>query len=101
MNTIETLPKSVEYRGHVYFLSMHITAWGKYCICYKGMEKNEMGDLDTILSVVVEGECQAEAEFKIPDDIHEIADAVDIDDAVRITSVRINRNFEPFLRYSK
>ena len=101
MNSIETLPKSVEYDGDVYFLGLHITAWNKYCICYNGMEKDEMGVRKTILSVVVEGERPDMPESKIPNDVTEIADAVDIDDAVRITKTRINMNFKPVLRYEK
>lgn len=100
MNTIETLPKSVECGGDTYFLSMYITAWDKYCICYRGMKKNEMGDRNTILSVVVEGERPDKPAYEIPDDITTIADAIDIDDAVRITRIRINKNFETILRYS-
>ena len=59
-----------------------------------------MGDRKTILSVVVEGERPDKAAYKIPDDITTIADAIDIDDAVRITRTRINKNFKSILRYS-
>ena len=101
MNTIETLPKSVECDGDVFFLTMYITAWDKYCLCYRGMEKDEGGNRKTILSVVVEGECPDKPEYKIPDDINIIADAVDFDDAVRIIRTRINKNFKSILRYSE
>ncbi len=97
----ETLPKYVEYNGKGYFLSLHITAWDKYCICYKGLEKDEFGGRKTILSVVVEGERPELPEYKIPDDIEDIADAVNLEDAVRITNTRIKRAFKPVLRYTK
>ena len=100
MNTIETLPKSVECGGDTYFLSMYITAWDKYCLCYRGMEKDEMGVRKSILSVVVEGERPGKPAYEIPDDITVIADAIDLDDAVRITRIRINKNFKSILRYS-
>ena len=97
---IETLPKSVECGGDTYFLSMYITAWDKYCLCYRGMEKDEMGVRKSILSVVVEGERPGKPAYEIPDDITVIADAIDLDDAVRITRIRINKNFKSILRYS-
>ncbi len=97
---IETLPKSVECGGDTYFLSMYITAWDKYCLCYRGMEKDEMGVHKSILSVVVEGERPDKPAYEIPDDITVIADAIDLDDAVRITRIRINKNFKSILRYS-
>ena len=100
MNTIETLPKSIECGGDTYFLSMYITAWDKYCLCYRGIKKNEQGDRNTILSVVVEGEHPDKPAYEIPDDITVIADAIDFDDAVRITRIRINKNFKSILRYS-
>lgn len=100
MNSIETLPKSVECGGDTYFLSIYITAWDKYCLCYRGMEKDERGDRKTILSVVVEGERPDKPAYEIPDDITVIADAIDLDDAVRITRIRINKNFKSILRYS-
>ena len=100
MNTIETLPKSLECGGDTYFLSMYITAWDMYCICYKGMEKDEHGDRNTILSVVVEDNRPDKPQYEIPDDINTIAVAIDLDDAVRITRIRINKKFKSILRYS-
>ena len=100
MNTIETLPKMVEYNDRAYFLSIHITAWNKYCICYVGLEKDELGGRKTILSTVVEGKNPDVPEYEIPDDINDIADAVDLDDAVRITNTRIEKHFKLVLRYS-
>lgn len=90
----------VEYNDRTYFLSMHITAWNKYCICYAGLEKDELGARKTILSTVVEGEKPNAPEYEIPDDINVVADAVDLDDAVRITNTRIAKHFKPVLRYS-
>lgn len=100
MNSIETLPKAVEYNGKYYFLKLHITAWDKYCICYQGLEKDEIGALKTILSVVVEGEHPEQSEYEFPNSVTEIANAVNLDDAVRITNTRIKRYFKPVLRYT-
>jgi hypothetical protein len=98
MNKIETLPKYVQYMGDTCFLKMHITAWGKYCLCYEGLEKDETGNRVTILSVVVEGEHEnpdaVNSRGFVPDSIFDIADAVDIDGAVDITLERIKKHFE-------
>jgi hypothetical protein len=96
MNTFETLPKSLEYDGDIYFLGVHITAWDKYCIRYKGMEKDpKTGERNTILSCVVEGR-RRKAE-----NIDDIADAVDFDDAVEITKSRIEKHFKVVEKYVK
>ena len=96
MNTFETLPKSLEYNGDIYFLGVHITAWDKYCICYKGMGKDRnTGEHNVILSCVVEGK-KREAE-----NIDDIADAVDFDNAVEITKSRIEKHFKVVEKYVK
>lgn len=101
MNSIESLPKSLEYKGRTYFLNMHITAWGKYCLSYAGLEKDELGVRKLILSAVVEGERPGEPENQIPEGVEAIADAVSLDDAVRIVNTRINKAFVSILRYKE
>lgn len=49
MNTLELLPKSIDYKGSTFFLQVHVTAWGHLCICYK-----ECGGDKKILIYVVE-----------------------------------------------
>ena len=49
MNTLELLPKSIDYKGSTFFLQVHVTAWGHLCVCYK-----ELGTDKQILVYVVE-----------------------------------------------
>lgn len=54
MNTLELLPKSIDYKGSTFFLQVHVTAWGHLCVCYK-----EFGGTKTILCYVVEKDKEA------------------------------------------
>ena len=90
-NSVETLPKMIEYQDGVYFLHIHVTAWGNLCLLYKGLSKDEK--YNTILSVVVEGP-NKEPYFRQLDNLDKIADAIDLNDAVEITQARIDKFFK-------
>lgn len=49
MNTLELLPKSIDYKGDTFFLQVTVTALGHLCVCYK-----EYGGDKKILNYVVE-----------------------------------------------
>ena len=48
---ITDFPKSINYAGNVYFLSVYVTAWNKLCFAY-----SDAFNKNTILSEVVENE---------------------------------------------
>lgn len=92
-NSIETLPRIIEYSGDLYSLNLYVTAWDKLCLSYIGWEKDEDGGRKNILSVVVEGPNKMRYNDQ-SDNIDCIADAVDLEDAVEITRTRINKFFK-------
>lgn len=76
MTGFEILPKKIEYQGDIYFLHLGITAWDKYNLYYQNIERNK------ILSIVVEGPKQV---YRHPyEDVKDILDAYDLEDAVRL-----------------
>ena len=91
-NSIETLPRMIEYDGDHYSLEVYVTAWDKLCLSYIGWEKDEDGGRKKILSVVVEG--PKEKYNTQYDNVDCIADAVDLEHAVDITRQRINNFFK-------
>ena len=92
-NSIETLPRMIEYDGDLYSLEVYVTAWDKLCLSYIGWEKDEDGGRKKILSVVVEGPDKPRYNRQ-SDNLDCIADAVDLEDAVEITRTHINRFFK-------
>lgn len=83
MNAIELLPKEIEVNDKIYGLRMHITAWGKICLCYS----NELKLGDIILSQVVESEMTTEPEFS--GCMEDIVDVPDLDSAVLVMQKRL------------
>ena len=83
MNTIELLPKEIEVNDKIYGLRLHITAWGKICLCYS----NEMKLNDTILSQVVESEMTTKPEFS--EHMDNVVDVPDLDSAVLVMQMRL------------
>ena len=83
MNTIELLPKEIEVDNKVYGLSLYITIWHKFCICYA----NEMKLNDTILSQVVESEMAIEPKFS--ECMEDVVDVPDLDSAVLVMQMRL------------
>lgn len=84
MNVIELLPKEIEVNDKIYGLEMHITAWGKICLCYS----NEMKLSDYILSQVVESEMTTKPEFS--ECMQNVVDVPDLDGAVAMMQMRLN-----------
>ena len=84
MNIIELLPKEIEINDKIYALRMHITAWGKICLCYS----NEMKLNDTILSQVVESEMAIKPKFS--ECMQDIVDVPDLNSAVAMMQLRLN-----------
>ena len=88
MNKIETLPKFIVVKNDkkdekLYELRMHITAWGKICLCYSNMFSHEMN----ILSQVVEPCMTTNVEFS--ECINDIVDTPDFDSAVDMLKKRV------------
>lgn len=83
MNIIELLPKSIEINDKIYALRMHITAWGKICLCYSNVMKCN----DTILSQVVESEMAIKPKFS--ECMQDIVDVPDLDSAVLVMQMRL------------
>ena len=84
MNIIELLPKEIEVNDKIYGLRMHITAWGKICLCYS----NEMKLGDYILSQVVESEMTIKPKFS--ECMQNVVDVPDLDSAVAMMQMRLN-----------
>ena len=83
MNIIELLPKEIEVNDKIYALRMHITAWGKICLCYS----NEMKLNDYILSQVIESEMTTKPKFS--ECMQDIVDVPDLDIAVLVMQMRL------------
>ena len=84
MNVIELLPKEIEINDKIYGLRMHITAWGKICLCYS----NEMKLNDYILSQVIESEMTAKPKFS--ERMQNVVDVPDLNSAVAMMQLRLN-----------
>lgn len=95
MLMIDTLPKIVVCENEPYSLSMHVTAWGKLCLCYKKMFPSmELKDnlKNTIFSQVVEPDMTAKPEFS--ECIYDIVDVPDFEQAVNMIWKRIKDGFK-------
>ena len=92
MINIDSLPKSIEYNGNLYFLDLHITSWNKICVSYQyafsPKEALEKGIEYIILSQVVEPNMKCE--IKYSEDIDGIVDVPNTEMAFNILSTRIN-----------
>ena len=88
MNKIEMLPKTFEYGGVLYTLSMHVTVFDKLCLCYKEM----LGNRAIVYSVCVEPDKNP---VKIEDTIgcfnEYIGNARTLDDAADMLLEYINK----------
>ena len=84
MNTIELLPKEIEVDNKIYGLSLYITIWHKFCLCYS----NELKLGDNILSQVVESEMTTKPEFS--ECMQNVVDVPDLDSAVAMMQMRLN-----------
>lgn len=84
MNTIELLPKEIEVKDNLYGLRLHITAFGKFCLCYSNVMKLD----DKILSQVVESEMTTKPEFS--ECMKDIVDVPDLNSAVAMMQLRLN-----------
>lgn len=87
MNTIELLPKEIEVDNKIYGLSLYITIWHKFCLCYS----NELKLGDNILSQVVESEMTTKPEFS--ECMQDIVDVPDLDSAVSMMQLRLKDGF--------
>ena len=87
MNTIELLPKEIEVDNKIYGLSLYITIWHKFCLCYS----NELKLGDNILSQVVESEMTTKPEFS--ECMQNVVDVPDLDSAVAMMQLRLKDGF--------
>lgn len=76
MNSIERLPKMIEYKGLLYFLHLGITAWNQYNLCYMDITG------DKKFSIVVKGYMEL---YNRPyDNVDGVVEAYDLDEAVEL-----------------
>lgn len=84
MNKIETLPRNIQYGNFYYSLRMHITAWGKICLCYHSYDAKEK----CIFSQVIEpNSTQPYIPNPIPEDIIDVSN---FNKAIYVLEQRIN-----------
>lgn len=90
MINIDSLPKSIKYKGEVYFLHLGVTAWNKIVVCYQyafsPREAMEKKIEYSILSQVVE------VDNVVPNYSFDVEDIVDVNStemAFNILSSRI------------
>lgn len=88
MHKIETLPREIKYNGKYYFLSVHVTAWGKLCVGYKVMDARIMEDVH-ILSNVIDTKDNPNYPYN-PHGITDIMDVNNFNDAVDMLEKRVN-----------
>ena len=91
MYKIEQLPKSILVDNEPYSLSLHVTAWNKFCLCYKKMfpSKDVSASFkSTIFSQVVEPDMTEKPEFS--ECIYDIVDVPNFNEAVNMMNVRLN-----------
>lgn len=88
MHKIETLPREIKYNGKYYFLSVHVTAWGKLCVGYKVMDERVMEDR-FILSNVIETNFSTSYPYN-PHGINDIFDVDNFNNAVEMLEKRVN-----------
>ena len=88
MHKIETLPREIKYNGKYYFLSVHVTAWGKLCVGYKIMDAREL-EYVHILSNVIDTKYTARAQYN-PHGINDTMDVDNFNDAVEMLEKRVN-----------
>lgn len=81
--SIEELPKVIKYNNKYYALNVHITAWGKLCICYKEFFERRG---ESILSCIVEDKT------KLVENIDDIASSIDFERALTITKLRLQKH---------
>lgn len=85
MNSIETLPVSIERNGAIYTLDVYVTAWSKLCVSYR----NIILPPDKYCSVVVEPHNYTS---KPNIENESIGNARNLDDAVEMIKEYIENN---------
>lgn len=85
MNSIETLPISIERNGSIYTLNVYVTAWNKLCVAYR----NIMRHTDKYCSVVVEPDNYS-SKPNIEND--SIGNARNLDEAIEMIKEYIENN---------
>jgi len=90
MHDLENLPKTVVCDGTLYSIALYVTAWNKFCLCYKRMfPSTEMkGSFkDTIISEVVEPNMTTKPEFS--EHVYDIVDTPNILSAIDMFKRRL------------
>ena len=85
MNSIETLPVSIERNGSIYTLEVYVTAWSKLCVAYR----NIVVHADKYCSVVVEPNNYS-SKPNIEND--HIGNSQNLDDAIEMIKEYIENN---------
>ena len=100
MINIESLPKIIKYSGIPYGLRLHVTAWGKLCVCYKRWFPDEKeGIPDHLFSQVVEPDMNESPKYvEDPTAIMDVPTAVmdvpTLELAWHVLSVRVKNALE-------
>ena len=85
MNSIETLPVSIERKGGIYTLKVYVTAWNKLCVAYGNVILRD----DKYCSVVIEPDNYS-SKPNIENDF--IGNARNLDDAIEMIKEYIENN---------
>jgi len=85
MNSIETLPVSIERNGSIYTLEVYVTAWSKLCVAYR----NIVVPADKYCSVVIEPDNYSS---KPNIENESIGNARNLDDAIEMIKEYIENN---------
>ena len=85
MNSIETLPVSIERKGGIYTLNVYVTAWNKLCVAYGNVILRD----DKYCSVVIEPDNYS-SKPNIENDF--IGNARNLDDAIEMIKEYIENN---------
>lgn len=85
MNSIETLPISIERKGGIYTLEVYVTAWNKLCVAYR----NIIVPADKYCSVVIEPNNYSS---KPNIENESIGNARNLDDAIEMIKEYIENN---------
>ena len=85
---LENLPMTICYEDNLYEKHMHVTAWGKLCLCYYTMYKVDDELKRTIFSEVVNKNHKGDGVFT--DNPIQIVDVSNLTDAIIMLEKRFN-----------
>lgn len=90
MVNFDLLPKIIKFNGNHYSIHVHVTAWGKLCVCYQleAQSTIENSMFYTIYSQVVEPKMSGDIKYYSHSE--DIIDVPTFEMAVNVLSTRVN-----------